>query len=707
MSDRITRLRNRVLTAETPPGWNARTFSWPRTAAAADYCWRHCETGIYPGELIVGFNGRVDPAGLATFQDPVPEFETAPRPAPLDAFLQQGFLIPCGNHQVANYQKVLSGGLRGVMAEIDGRLAARPAGAEAGGAREFLLAMRTLAAAMIHYCHRYAAVARHDMTRCDQPGRRQELAVIAATCDRVIERPAETFWEACQALYFTFLLVPDSPGRIDQYLFPYYQRDLAAGRITKEFAEELLSCLWIKYFEYWGKDHLRSGVTHLALGGLTATGECAVNELSYLCLDVAEKLALIRPQIAIRWNRQTPGRFVRRGVELLRKNFGSPNFCSDEQIVPALVRIGIAPADAWDYCPSGCHEIMIPGKSQMGALMGEFNLPKTLGCVLGIETLPGGPVTELAGLRDWEQLWAAWRRVMARVVAVIHEFSCFEDARRAQGTWWFTGSLLTDGCIESARGLAQGGAVYNYCNWDAIGVANLADALLVIKKQVFEDQAMSLAELAECLRHNWQGFETLRERLDHQLPRFGNDHAEVDGIAAAILREVAGMLEQHTPYRGGRYTLGTLAGYENAHAEFGLRTGATLDGRRAGEPFAASLGPVAGRDRNGLTAMLNSVAALPHELLPTSTVVNVTLDPGWLATADGAANATALIIAHFLSGGQQLQFTVADGQLLRNAQNDPARYDSLMVRVAGYSARFTSLDRNVQDEILARTTNHQ
>lgn len=706
MSERLAWLRNRVLTAETPPGWNARTFSWPRTAAAADYCWRHCEIGIYPGELIVGFNGRVAPAGLAAFQDPVPEFETAPRPARLDAFLQQGFLIQCGNHQVANYQKILSGGLRGVMAEIDGKLTALPAGAEAGGPREFLLAMRTLAGAMIHYCHRYAAVARSELARCDPPGRRQELTVIADNCERVIERPAETFWEACQALYFTYLLVPDSPGRIDQYLYPYYQRDLAAGRITKEFAEELLSCLWIKYFEYWGKDHLRSGVTHLALGGLTAMGECAVNDLSYMCLDVAEKLAIIRPQIAIRWNRQTPRRFVQRGVELLRKNFGSPDFCNDEQIVPALVRIGIAPADARDYCPSGCHEVMISGKSQMGALMGEFNLPKTLGCVLGVETMPGAAAIPLDGLRNWEQFWAAWRQVMAGMVAAIHEFSCFEDARRAQGSWWFTGSLLTDGCIESARGLAQGGAVYNYCNWDAIGVANLADALLVVKKLVFEEKAISLAELADGLRRNWQGYEALRERLDHQLPRFGNDQPEVDAIAAAIIRDVAGMLEQYTPYRGGRYTLGTLAGYENAHAEFGRQTGATLDGRRAGEPFAASLGPVAGRDRQGLTAMLNSVAALPHELLPTSTVVNVTLDPDWVNTSDGAATVAAVITAHFLSGGQQLQFTVADGRILREAQQDPARYDSLMVRVAGYSARFTSLDKSVQDEILARTINH-
>jgi len=702
LSDRISWLQQRVLTSEALPLNVGRTFSWHRTATATAYYLNHCETSIYPGELIVGHNGRVDPKGIASFQDPVPDSETKPRPKKTEAFVNQGGLILCGNHQVANYQKVLSHGLSGIVDTIDHRMQSLEI---TGESREFLSAMRTLACSMIQYGRRYALAARMERSKCDDVTRRKELEMVAHNCDRVIEHPAESFWEACQALYFTYLLVPDSPGRIDQYLYPFYRKDIDAGRITPEFAEELLSCLWIKYFEYVGKDHPRTGITHLALGGLTAEGACAVNELSYVCLNVADKLEIIRPQIALRWNHQTPRLFIQRGVELLRKNFGNPDFCNDDQIVPALVKIGIAPVDARDYCPSGCHEVMIPGKSQMGSLMGEFNLPKTLNYVLGVETMPSGRVIELASLRDWNQFQEAWNLVMAEVVSTIHEFSYFEDSRRAQVAWGFTGSLLTDGCIENARGLAQGGAIYNYCNWDAIGLANLADAFMVVKKLVFDTKEITLTGLAECLRNNWEGFDLLRKRIDLTIPRFGNHKPEVDTIAAEIIRDIAGMLEKYTPYRGGRYTLGTLAGYENAHALFGQQTGATADGRLAGEPFAASLGPVAGRDRSGLTSMLNSVASLPHNLLPTSTVVNVTIDPGLLSSATGVDKVAAAITAHFMSGGQQLQLTIADRLILQEAQKDPARYSSLMVRVAGYSARFISLDKDVRDEIIQRTVN--
>ena len=699
LSKRISWLRDRVLSEQSTVERGERTFSWSRTAAAMEHYCNHAETIIYSGELIVGMQGKAE--GMNTFQDPIPESEIQPRPEKLEAFIKQGFFILCGNHQVANYEKVLSVGLRGIVEQIECKLTTATE-----DSKVFLEAMRTFALAMIQYCRRYAATARKEMSCCNDDLRRKELAVIANNCERVIEYPPENFWQACQSLYFTFLLIPDSPGRIDQYLYSYYRQDIDSGCLTEEFAKELLSCLWIKYFEYWGKDHLRSGITHLALGGLTPDGECSVNDLSYLCLEVAEKLEIIRPQIAVRWNQKTPQRFMQRGVELLKKNFGSPDFCNDEQIVPALIKIGISPEDARNFCPSGCHEIMIPGKSQMGSLMGEFNLPKTLNCVLGVDEMPSGDKIALDELRDWESFYAAWRRVMKDVASKIHELSYFEDSKRAQTSWGFAGSLLTEGCIERGRGLAQGGAIYNYCNWDAIGIATLADSFMVIKKLVFESKTITLEKLAECLRNNWDGYELLRQQIDFALPRFGNDIREVDAIAAGLIRDVAEALDQYTPYRGGRYTLGTLAGYENAHAVFGQNTGATSDGRLAGEAFPGSLGPAAGRDRDGLTAMLNSVASIPHILLPTSTVVNVTIDPGLLHSEAGMYKTAAAIIAHFGSGGQQLQFTIADRNILSEAQKNPDGYRGLMVRVAGYSARFTSLEKNVQDEIINRTINH-
>ncbi len=702
LSKRVAELRERALTEPLPASCGGQTFSWNRIAALAKFQALNAATVIRPGELIVGVPGYFTNEDMAEFQDPIPESVNQPCPENIRALIDQGFFILCGNHQVANYRKVLDIGLRGIMDNIETALADQSL---PGETKDFLSAMRVLAESQIQFCHRYAATAHAQAQDCSDPTRRSELEIIAGNCERVIEFPPRTFWEACQALFFTFLIIPDSPGRIDQYLYPYYQQDIDSGRITPEFAEELLCCLWIKYFEYWGKDHLRSGVTHLALGGLTPEGECAVNPVSYMCLDAAEKLSIIRPQIAIRCNRKTPREFIRRGVELLRRNFGSPDFCSDEQIVPALVNIGIPPADARDYCPSGCHEIMIPGKSQMGALMGEFNLPKTLTHLLGVECMPGAPQIALTELHDWKSFRSSWRKIMAYTAKAIHELSYFEDERRDAANVWVNGSLLTDGCIESGRSLARGGALYNHCNWDAIGLANLADSFIAIKQLVYDNHEITLAELAQHLKDNWRNGESLRYRIAKTVPQFGNNQHEVDNIAAEIIRDIAAALESFTPYRGGKYILGTLAGYENAHAVFGNATAATPDGRRAGDPFPGSLGPAPGRDRSGITAALNSVAAIPHELLPTSTVVNVTVDPGMLRTEAGVDKLAAAIIAHFDSGGQQLQFTIADAELLRQARLEPEKHSGLMVRVAGYSARFTSLENNVQEDIIARTVN--
>jgi len=370
-----------------------------------------------------------------------------------------------------------------------------------------------------------------------------------------------------------------------------------------------------------------------------------------------------------------------------------------------LERIGVKPEDARSFTPSGCNEIMIPGKSQMGALMGQINMPKTLLYALGAEPSPSGKTQELSKIHDWDSLWNAWREAMTESVDCLHELSFALDRQRAAQNWWMENSLLTEPCIERARSIADGGALYNYCNWDAIGIANLADAFYVLKKLVFERKELSLSEAVGISRSDWKGFEDLRRRLLNSKEFFGNGNHEVDEIAAEIIKETDLQFQRHKPFRGGRYTLGTLAGYENAHIDFGAGTMATIDGRRAGEPFASSIGPAPGRDKKGITAMLNSVASLPHKLLPTSTTLNVSIDPKMLDKPEGVERFASLIEAHFKSGGQEIQVTLADAEILKEAQREPERHSSLMVRVAGYSAKFNSLDKNVQDEIITRTLN--
>ena len=432
-------------------------------------------------------------------------------------------------------------------------------------------------------------------------------------------------------------------------------------------------------------------------------GSDAVNELSWLCLEATEEMDVTRPQVGVRWHEGMDPAFLRRAVKALATDVNNIEFCSDEQIVPALIDIGVTVEDARDFSLSGCHEVMVSGRCQMGAVEGMVNLPKIIRIVLGLEpTIRSG--VDLESIDSYETLWAATVDAMAETAAVMHAFSEFLDSLRAGETGRaLTSSLLTRGCIESARSTPQGGATYNFCNWDAIGIANLADSLAAIRRVVFEEKRLTLAKFVEILRDDWAGHEPLRREIRESDDHFGNDNDAVDAIAADIIRTLDRLLKTKTPFRGGQYILGTLAGYENSHSQYGLATGATPDGRKEGESFASSLGAAAGRDHNGPTAMLNSVAKMPHNLLPTSTVTNISLSRSLLDSEDGRANVASLIEGHFRAGGQQCQLTFQGREELLAARAKPEDHGHIMVRVAGYSAPFVALDEATQDEILART----
>jgi formate C-acetyltransferase len=713
LGSRLQAIRARVMAASPAddPGTDAvRAESYAETAGeptvirhakATAHYFRNRAIAIHPGELIVGTTAPTEPpAPPAEVAEPV-AYHVWPDVPPLSQrYLDAKMMRRAGNHQTIDYETLLSAGLGGLVERIDERLLALEAGPPEP--RHFLRALRIVAEGAIDLCRRYAGLAGDLAAACDDPRRARELRAIAGNCRQVIAQPPRSFWQACQAAWFGFLLVPDSPGRVDQVLYPRYRREIAAGSLAPDFAEELLCCLWAKYQEHLGAGERRTGNHHLVLGGLKRDGTDATNELSTLCLEVSEKMALSRPQVGVRWHAGTPGEFLERAVGVLRAGMGYPDFCSDEQIVPALVEAGVAREDALDFSLSGCHEVMITGKSQMGSVEGMVNLPKILRVALGLEPdiAAGG---DPAAMRSYDDLRQAVVAAMRDTVAAMHEYSEYLDANRALAYPLLESSLLTQGCIESARSVRQGGARYNFCNWDAIGIGDLADALCAIRRLVFEEGRFTLSQFAAIVRDNWAGHEAARLEALAGDAHFGNDNDEVDAIAADIVRTLAGLLKSHTPFRGGAYTLGTLGGYENAHTEFGAATGATPDGRRADEPFAGSLGPAAGRDRRGVTAMLNSVAKIPHNLLPTSTTVNVMLDPSLLGSREGVSRIAALIEGHFRSGGQQCQFTFADRKTLLRAREDPASFSNIMVRVAGYSAPFVDLDEATQDEILART----
>jgi formate C-acetyltransferase len=330
-------------------------------------------------------------------------------------------------------------------------------------------------------------------------------------------------------------------------------------------------------------------------------------------------------------------------------------------------------------------------------------MPKILRMALGLEAALQAP-PDLAALDSFEALQARLEESMDLVAEAAHLSSVGRDRAAAeQPGGYLQASLVVNDCIERCLGYTQGGARYNFCNWDVIGVANLADSLAVIRRLVYDERRMSLAEFTQLLASDWASEELLRRQVGSEYAHFGNEVGEVDELAVWSIATFDRLLKQHTPYRGGCYILGTTAGGENMHIEFGRITGATADGRRAGEPVADSVGAAQGRDRSGVTALLNSVAGLPHELLPTATTLNVKLDPQLLRSEAGIDAIAGLIQGHFAAGGQQLQFTFANRQMLLEAKARPDLYRNLMVRVAGYSAPFTSLWEDMQDEIIART----
>jgi formate C-acetyltransferase len=390
-------------------------------------------------------------------------------------------------------------------------------------------------------------------------------------------------------------------------------------------------------------------------------------------------------------------------VRVLRGHGGNPDFCNDEQIVPALVQIGVQPEDAREFSLSGCHEVIVTGRAQMGSVEGFVNMPKILRLTLGLEPALGSGI-DLASVDSDEALWDALVGSMGTVAESAHLAAMARDRQAAEAPGGnLTASLVVRDCIENARGYTQGGARYNHCNWNVIGIANLADSLSALRTLVFEEHALSLAEYVEAVDANWEGHATLRQRVRSRTSHFGNDRDDVDDIAARIIEVFAAVMKQWTPYRGGEYVLGTTAGGENMHVEFGRVTGATPDGRLAGAPLADSLGAAQGRDQQGVTALLNSVAKLPHALLPTATTLNVKLDPKFLADDAGVEKIANLIEGHFVSGGQQCQFSLVNRDMLLEAKRRPEQYRDLLVRVTGYSAAFTSLWPDLQDEIIARS----
>jgi pyruvate formate-lyase/glycerol dehydratase family glycyl radical enzyme len=593
---------------------------------------------------------------------------------------------------------------------------------EAYDKQEELKAMLICADALIRFAERHAEKAEELAARESDPRRRAELRRIAEVCRRVPAYPPRDFWEAVQYYWFVHLGVTTelntwdsfSPGRLDQHLYPFYRRGLEDGTLTREQAEELLQCLWIKFNNQPAPPKV--GVTaaesatytdfaQINLGGLREDGSDGVNELTYLILDVVEEMRLLQPSASVQVSKKSPDAFIKRAARIIRTGFGQPSVFNADLVVQELLRQGKSLADARNGGTSGCVETGAFGKESY-ILTGYMNLPKILEITLnnGVDPRTGRRIgLETGDPRDFasfDELFAAFERQLRYFVDVkVRGNNVIERlyARHMPAPFL---SILIDDCIAKGKDYHDGGARYNTTYIQGVGLGSITDALTAIRYHVFDQRTVSMDELLTALRSDFAGYESLRQTLLHRTPKYGNDDDYADGVMRAVFEAYFQAVDGRPNTKGGRYHINLLP--TTVHVYFGSVTGAMPDGRKAWMPLSEGISPVQGADRRGPTAVLKSAAKMDHARTG-GTLLNQKFNPSLLRTEEGLDKFVQLIRTYFRLDGHHIQFNVVDAATLRAAQEHPEQYRSLIVRVAGYSDYFCDLTKALQDEIIART----
>ena len=593
---------------------------------------------------------------------------------------------------------------------------------EAYDKQEELKAMAVCADGLIRFAERHADRAVELAELETDPDRRAELERIAGICRRVPAHAPNDFWEALQYYWFVHLGVTTElnpwdafcPGHLDQHLYPFYRRDLEAGTLTPEKAEELLQCLWIKFDNQPAPPKV--GVTaqesstytdfvQINLGGLNRDGSDGSNELSYLMLDVIAVMRQVQPNPSVQISKKSPKRFLDHACRVIREGMGKPDVFNCDLVVQEMVRQGKLLEDARAGGTSGCVETGAFGKESY-ILTGYFNMPKVLeitlnngvdprtGDMIGLST--GDPTT----FETYEELFDAYRQQLRYFIDVkVRGNNVIERlyARYLPAPFL---SLLTDDCILRGKDYHNGGARYNTNYVQGVGLGTMSDALTSIKYHVFDEETLSMGELIRAIQEDFRDSERLRQRLLNRTPRYGNDDDYADSVMVEIFEAYFEAVDGRPTPRGGTYRVNMLP--TTVHVYFGSVVGATPDGRKAGSPLSEGISPVQGADRNGPTAVIKSVTKMDHARTG-GTLLNQKFTPQVLEGDDGLDKFAQLIRTYFNLDGHHIQFNVVDAETLRAAQENPDQYRDLIVRVAGYSDYFCDLSRALQDEIIART----
>ena len=672
-------------------------------------------------------------------------------------------------HVTVKYWEVLEIGFDGIMEKAQKELDGCSVG-DGNYARKshFLDAVILSCKAVIDYAGRYAKLAQEMAAQTSDPVRKQELFVIAENCSRVPAKGAQNFYEACQSFWFVQQLLQMessghsiSPGRFDQYMYPYYKKDMEAGTITREFAQELMDCIWVKLNDL---NKCRDAASaegfagyslfqNLIAGGQNKEGEDVTNDLSVMCIQASMHVHLPAPSLSVRvWN-GSPHEFLIKAAELTRTGIGLPAYYNDEVIIPALQNRGLSLEDAREYNIIGCVEPQKAGKTEGWHDAAFFNMCRPLELVFsnGMDKgeMVGIPTGDVTQMKTFDEFFDAYKKQMEYCISLLVNADNAIDVAHAERCPLPFLSCMIDDCLKEGKSVQEGGAVYNFTGPQGFGIANMADGLFAIRKLVYEDKKVSMKELKEALAWNYdkgldaqsagdmtemimkamqkagrnvdastaegllktfmgmkpgeqkiQRFKEIHDMID-EVPKFGNDIPEVDYFAREVAYTYSKPLQKYNNPRGGKFQAGLYP--VSANVPLGGQTGATPDGRYAHTPVADGVSPSAGKDVKGPTAAATSVSRLDHFIVSNGTLFNQKFHPSALSGREGLEKFVALIRGYFDQKGMHMQFNVVDRQTLLDAQEHPEKYKHLVVRVAGYSALFTTLSRSLQDDIIRRT----
>lgn len=588
--------------------------------------------------------------------------------------------------------------------------------------QEELKAMKIAAQAIINFARRHAATLDELAQAENSPERKKELLGMAEVCRRIPENKPQNFHEALQHYWFIHIGVITelnpwdsfNPGRLDQHLYPLYAKGIAEGTLTKEKAVELLQAFWIKFNNHPAPPKV--GVTALEsstytdfalinLGGVKPDGSDAVNELSYILLDVIEEMRLLQPSSMVQISKKNPDYFVQRAVKITKTGFGQPSMFNTDAIVQQLVRQGKTIEDARNGGASGCVESGAFG-TEAYFLTGYFNLPKVLEITLnnGTDPLTGKSIGLKTGdpstFRSYDDLLEAFNLQLGHFINIkIKGNNTIEQIITNNLPAPFL-SLVIEDCVANGRDYNAGGARYNTSYIQGVGLGSITDSLTAIRYHVFDEKTIPMDLMLNALRNNFEGCEDLRFSLLHETPKYGNDDDYADQAAREVFDLFYNAVNDRPNVRGGKIRINMLP--TTCHVYFGSKINALPDGRKAKEPLSEGISPVQGADRNGPTAVLKSAAKIDH-IKTGGTLLNQKFTPSFFKDEESIAKLTHLIRSYFRMDGHHIQFNVVSAETLRDAQKHPEKYRDLIVRVAGYSDYFNDLGTDLQNEIIRRT----